>query len=116
MIISSSESFPLFLFSSCMYPFCSTLLRTRLRYSVSRHTSPSLALEPNHPSLIPFGRADYRLLDIVHSDSKLYLVFEFLDCDLKKYMDTHGGKDGLAPGIVKVSHLQPDRASLVRVR
>jgi hypothetical protein len=61
-------------------------------------------------------RADDRLLDIVHSDSKLYLVFEFLDCDLKKYMDTHGGKDGLAPGIVKVSHPQPDRATPVRVR
>lgn len=29
----------------------------------------------------------YRLYDIVHSESKLYLVFEFLDMDLKKYMD-----------------------------
>ena len=46
----------------------------------------------------------------MHSDSKLYLVFEFLDCDLKKYMDTHGGKEGLAPGIVKVSHFLSDRA------
>ena len=44
-----------------------------------------------------------RLLDIVHSDSKLYLVFEFLDMDLKKYMDTMGDKDGLKPHIVKVS-------------
>ena len=33
-----------------------------------------------------------RLLDVVHSDKKLYLVFEFLDLDLKKYMDK------LAPG------------------
>lgn len=56
---------------------------------------------------------DDRLLDIVHSDSKLYLVFEFLDCDLKKYMDTHGGKEGLAPGIVKVSHSQSVRATPV---
>jgi serine/threonine protein kinase len=27
------------------------------------------------------------LLDIVHNDDKLYLVFEFLDLDLKKFMD-----------------------------
>jgi hypothetical protein len=49
------------------------------------------------------SRANDRLLDIVHSDSKLYLVFEFLDMDLKKYMDTMGDKDGLKPHIVKVS-------------
>jgi cyclin-dependent kinase len=47
----------------------------------------------------------YRLLDIVHSDAKLYLVMEFLDLDLKKYMDTIGDKDGLGPGMVKVSHV-----------
>ncbi|KAF9097115.1 Cyclin-dependent kinase 3 [Mortierella sp. GBA35] len=28
------------------------------------------------------------LLDIVHEESKLFLVFEFLELDLKKYMDT----------------------------
>jgi len=28
-----------------------------------------------------------RLFDIVHADQKLYLVFEFLDVDLKRYMD-----------------------------
>lgn len=28
-----------------------------------------------------------RLLDVVHSDSKLYLVFEYLNQDLKKFMD-----------------------------
>lgn len=47
----------------------------------------------------------FRLLDIVHSDSKLYLVMEFLDMDLKKYMDTVGDKDGLGPNMVKVSLL-----------
>jgi len=26
-------------------------------------------------------------LDIVHADQKLYLVFEFLDVDLKRYME-----------------------------
>ena len=44
-----------------------------------------------------------RLFDIVHSDAKLYLVFEFLDCDLKRYMDTIGEKDGLGPHMVQVS-------------
>jgi len=28
-----------------------------------------------------------RLMDIIHVDQKLYLVFEFLDVDLKRYMD-----------------------------
>lgn len=30
----------------------------------------------------------YSLLEIVHADSKLFLVFEFLDMDLKKYMES----------------------------
>ncbi|GFZ42730.1 cyclin-dependent kinase [Saitozyma sp. JCM 24511] len=42
-----------------------------------------------------------KLLDIVHSDSKLYLVFEFLDLDLKRYMDSIGDKDGLGPNMVR---------------
>jgi len=33
------------------------------------------------------------LLDIVHADNKLYLVFEFLDVDLKRYME-HGNHTG----------------------
>lgn len=43
-----------------------------------------------------------RLFDIVHQDQKLYLVFEFLDLDLKKYMDTVGNSEGLGPMMVKV--------------
>ncbi|CAD6566780.1 MAG: Cyclin-dependent kinase catalytic subunit [Cyphobasidiales sp. Tagirdzhanova-0007] len=45
-----------------------------------------------------------RLLDIVHSEAKLYLVFEFLDMDLKKYMDKVekvGDGEGMGPDIVK---------------
>jgi len=34
-----------------------------------------------------------RLLDIVHADQKLYLVFEFLDVDLKRYME-FGNQNG----------------------
>jgi len=35
-----------------------------------------------------------QLLDVVHQDGKLYLVFEFLQQDLKKYMDAVGKKVG----------------------
>jgi serine/threonine protein kinase len=43
-----------------------------------------------------------RLLNIVHADGhKLYLVFEFLDCDLKKYMEalpvSQGGRGKALP-------------------
>ncbi|KAI9197403.1 kinase-like domain-containing protein [Polychytrium aggregatum] len=41
----------------------------------------SLLKELNHANVV-------RLLDIVHNDTKLYLIFEFLDLDLKKYMDS----------------------------
>jgi len=34
-----------------------------------------------------------KLLEIVHADQKLYLVFEFLDMDLKRYME-HGNNQG----------------------
>ena len=30
----------------------------------------------------------YRLQDVVHSERRLYLVFEYLDLDLKKHMDS----------------------------
>ncbi|KAG0657002.1 Cyclin-dependent kinase catalytic subunit [Rhodotorula mucilaginosa] len=42
-----------------------------------------------------------RLLDITHNDTKLYLVMEFLDSDLKRYMDKVGDGDGMGPDIVK---------------
>ncbi|PVU97434.1 hypothetical protein BB561_000530 [Smittium simulii] len=53
----------------------------------------SLLKELQHNNIV-------RLLDIVHSDAKLYLVFEFLDMDLKKYMD-NTGPQGLSPAQVK---------------
>jgi cyclin-dependent kinase 2 len=34
------------------------------------------------------GCVDNRLQDVVHSDKRLYLVFEYLDLDLKKHMDS----------------------------
>ena len=31
----------------------------------------------------------HRLMDVIHSDKRLYLVFEYLDLDLKRFMDMH---------------------------
>ncbi|KAF9530825.1 Pkinase-domain-containing protein [Crepidotus variabilis] len=47
-----------------------------------------------------------RLLDIVHADQKLYLVFEFLDVDLKRYMETgnQNGKPITAPIVKRFTH------------
>lgn len=47
----------------------------------------SLLKELQHPNIV-------RLYDVVHTEKKLTLVFEFLDLDLKKYMDQlEGGLD-----------------------
>lgn len=43
---------------------------------------------------------DDRLYDVVHTDMKLTLVFEFLDQDLKKYLDACGD-NGLEPYTIK---------------
>ena len=44
-----------------------------------------------------------RLYEIIHQESRLYLVFEILDLDLKKYMDNVASQpDGMGPGIVTV--------------
>lgn len=53
-------------------------------------------------------RIAYRLLDIVHADNKLYLVFEFIDIDLKRYIE-HGNHTGkpISLAITKVSWLEP---------
>ena len=43
----------------------------------------------------------FRLLDVVHSEKKLYLVFEYLHQDLKKYMD-NCPPTGLGAPLIKV--------------
>jgi len=49
-----------------------------------------------------------RLEDVIHSKNRLYLVFEFIDFDLKKYIDTV--KSDIAPQLVKSYMFQLLRA------
>lgn len=44
-----------------------------------------------------------RLSDVVQSDGRLYLVFEFVDKDLKKYFEATDG--ALSPQLIKVKIL-----------
>jgi serine/threonine protein kinase len=55
----------------------------------------SLLKEVQHPNIVS-------LLDVIHNDSKLYLVFEFLDLDLKRYMDSTF-PNGMDKMLIKVS-------------
>lgn len=41
------------------------------------------------------------LYDVIHTENKLTLVFEFMDKDLKKYMEAHGNQGALDLKIVK---------------
>ena len=54
----------------------------------------SLLKELQHPNIV-------RLKDVVHSDKKLYLVFEYLEHDLKKHMDSVVSTGGLSPIQIK---------------
>eukprot|EP00038_Savillea_parva_P020480 m.31475 g.31475 ORF g.31475 m.31475 type:complete len:299 (-) comp4805_c0_seq1:171-1067(-) len=52
----------------------------------------SLLKELDHPTVV-------KLHEVIHAEAKLYLVFEFLEFDLKKYMDSVQGM--LDPMLVK---------------
>ena len=42
-----------------------------------------------------------RLYDVIHTETKLVLIFEYCERDLKKYMDTHGDRGALEPNTVR---------------
>ena len=76
----------------------SNLLFSHLNFSLS-HTphistlgAPSTAIreislmkELCHPTIV-------KLFDVIHTETKLMLVFEYMDLDLKKFMDSRQGK------------------------
>ena len=66
----------------------------------------SLLKEMNDPNIV-------RLLNIVHADGhKLYLVFEFLDLDLKKYMEALPVADGGRGKPLSATHMDMGRMGL----
>ncbi|CAG8491710.1 9705_t:CDS:1 [Acaulospora morrowiae] len=54
----------------------------------------SLMKELKHQNIV-------KLKDVIHTENKLMLVFEYMDQDLKKYMDTHGNHGALDPMTIK---------------
>lgn len=54
----------------------------------------SLMKELKHVNIV-------RLYDVIHTETKLVLIFEYCDQDLKKYMDQHGDKGALDPATVR---------------
>jgi serine/threonine protein kinase len=56
----------------------------------------SILKQMKHPNIV-------NLIDLIHGEKKLYLVFEFMDYDLKKFLDQNGAP--LPPQLVKVKIL-----------
>ncbi|TFK76708.1 Pkinase-domain-containing protein [Pluteus cervinus] len=54
----------------------------------------SLMKELRHVNIV-------RLHDVIHTETKLVLIFEFCEQDLKKYMDTHGDRGALDPATIR---------------
>jgi serine/threonine protein kinase len=52
----------------------------------------SILKQLKHPNIV-------NLMDLIHGEKKLHLVFEYLDYDLKKFLDQNGGP--LHPQLVK---------------
>lgn len=76
-----------------------TIALKKIRLEADDEGVPSTAIREisllkslQHPNVV-------RLKDVVHDETKLYLIFEYLDQDLKKYMNTVG--TGLPSNTVK---------------
>ncbi|XP_015593137.1 cyclin-dependent kinase 1 [Cephus cinctus] len=65
----------------------------------------SLLKELRHPNIVS-------LVDVLMEEPRLYLIFEFLTMDLKKYMDSLGSGKLMDPSVVKSYLYQITRAIL----
>lgn len=59
----------------------------------------SMLRELRHPNVVD-------LLSVIMQEKKLYLIFEFLSMDLKKYLDIHGIENRLDTMLLKSFMLQ----------
>lgn len=71
----------------------------------SIHREISLLKELKHPNIV-------KLEDVLMEESRLYLIFEFLSMDLKKYMDTLPQEKMMEPDLVR-SYLYQISAALL---
>ena len=88
----------------------------KIRLEVEDEGVPSTALreisllkELQHPNIV-------ELKDVEHSEGRLYLVFEWVDKDLKKYMDSVPEKEGMKMNLIKVRAPLPYPFSSLRER
>jgi len=45
-----------------------------------------------------------RLRDVILTDARLYLIFEYLAMDLKKYLDCLGENEDMDASLIRVKH------------
>ncbi len=88
----------------------------KIRLEVEDEGVPSTALreisllkELAHPNIV-------QLKDVEHSEGRLYLVFEWVDKDLKKYMDSVPEKEGMKMPLIKVCRLSRRSGSARRAK
>ncbi len=86
-----------------------TIAVKRIKIEVESEGIPSTAIreisllrEVEHENVV-------KLKDVVTSDQKLYLIFEFVDRDLKQYLEQYSPKEDLNPKLIKVSIFFPSK-------
>ena len=73
----------------------------KMKIDLENEGIPSTALreitilrELEHPNIV-------KLIDVVLNNSKLYLLFEFIECDLRKFLISYKENNILSPKLIK---------------